>query len=433
MSADQSLPASADVVVIGAGVFGIAAAYHLAKAGVGRVVVVERSPRVAAQTTFGGAGFVSLWSAGGSEPEFSIERYGRDFYRDLAQRHDIGFKAAGLIFVALSPHAAAQQRAGHARLQRHLPDGEVQLLDAQQVADLAPIFNVTKVSSGEYWPRAVQVDASKAVSAMAAECEALGAQVVCGVQVTGLDAANGRVMGVQTDAGRIATRCVVLAAGAWNARLLDSVGAWLPLFPTHVCRFVTESLGLSDDLPLLLLADYHGLYLREDAGGLLIGSDQTLIHGPALAHHAAATFGVSAGDALPGDVRDLPNDLACYNEWAARNLSEVIPALRDFCVNEVRHGLPARTPDMRPVLGELPQARGCYIIGGDNECGVTRGPGLGKLLAELIVHGHASQDIGPLRPDRWGQVSGRGEVFAIGSLVRQDLEANASPYEIGGA
>jgi len=111
----------------------------------------------------------------------------------------------------------------------------------------------------------------------------------------------------------------------------------------------------------------------------------------------------------------------------------VIPALRDFCVNEVRHGLPARTPDMRPVLGELPQARGCYIIGGDNECGVTRGPGLGKLLAELIVHGRASQDIGPLRPDRWGEVSGRGEAFAIDSLVRQDLEANASPYEIGGA
>ncbi len=155
MSVDQPLPTSADVVVIGAGVFGISAAYHLAKASAGRVVVVERSPRAAMQTTYGGAGFVSLWSAGGAEPEFSIERYGRDFYRDLADQHDIGFKAAGLIFVALSAQAAEAQRSNCARLQRQLPAGEAQLLDAQEVAQLAPIFGATKIASGEYWSKAV--------------------------------------------------------------------------------------------------------------------------------------------------------------------------------------------------------------------------------------------------------------------------------------
>lgn len=413
MHADQSLPASADVVVIGAGVFGLSTAYHLAQVGAGRVVVLERSPRIAAQTTFGGAGFVSLWSAGGTEPESSIERYGRNFYRALAERHDIGFKAVGLIFVALSAQAAAQQRESHARLQRQLPDGEAQLLDAQQVAQLAPIFDSAKVSSGEHWPMAVRVDAPKAVAAMAAECEALGVRLACGVQVTELDMADGCVTGVHTDAGYTATRSVVMAAGAWNARLVAMAGVWLPLFPTHVCRFVTASLGIAADLPLLLLTDHHGLYLREDDSGLLIGSDQTLMHGPALAHHAATTFGVSVGDALPNDVRDLPDDLARYNEWAARQLHEVIPVLRDFTVKEVRHGLPARTPDMRPVLGELPQVKGCYIIGGDNECGVTRGPGLGRLLAELIMDGRASQDVSPLRPDRWQMQYERRQQFAF--------------------
>jgi glycine/D-amino acid oxidase-like deaminating enzyme len=426
MNATQPLPATADVVVIGAGVFGIAAAYHLAKMGAGCIAVIERSPHAAMQTTYGGAGFVSLWSAGAMEPESSIECYGRDFYRDLAKRRDIGFKAPGLIFVARSPHAAEQQHVNHAHMQRHLPAGEAQLIDARQVAQLAPIFDVAKIASGEYWPWAVRVDAPKAVAALAAECEAMGVQVA-GVQVIGLGMANGRVTGMRTGAGHIATRCVVLAAGAWNVRLVAMAGAWLPLFPTHVCRFVTEPLGVSSDLPLLLLADYHGLYLREDAGGLLIGSDQTLMHGPALAHHAATTFSVSAGDALPDDVRNLPDDLARYNEWAARQLHEVIPVLSDFTVKEVRHGLPARTPDMRPVLGELPQAKGCFIIGGDNECGVTRGPGLGRLLAECIMGGRASQDISPLRPDRWQPMTGKGEAFAVKPDACQNSMANASP------
>lgn len=401
MNVDQTLPATADVVVIGGGVFGASAAYHLAKAGAGRIVVLERSPRPAWQTTYGGAGFVSLWSAGGLMPESGIERYGRDFYRALAERHEIGFKAAGLIFVALSPQAAAQQRANHMRMQSHLPEGEAFLVDAQQVAQHASIFNADKVSSGEYWPRAVRVNAPQAIAAMMVECEALGVQVACGTQVTGLEIANGRVAGVLTSAGKIGARCVVLAAGAWNARLAAMAGARLPLFPTHVCRFVTEPLGIAGDLPLILLTDYHGLYLREDAGGLLIGSDQTLMHGPALEHHAATAHGLGEGDALPEDVRDLPGDLARYNEWAARDLQGVIPALRNFKVKEVRHGLPARTPDMRPVLGELPEAGGCYIIGGDNECGVTRGPGLGRLLAEQIMQGHATQEASALRPGRW--------------------------------
>lgn len=401
MNVDRILPATADVVVIGGGVFGASAAHHLAKAGAGRIAVLERSPRPAWQTTYGGAGFVSLWSAGAIEPEFGIEQYGRDFYRALAERHEIGFKAAGLIFVALSPQAATRQCANHERLLQHLPAGETHLLDARQVAQLAPVFDAGRVASGEHWPGAVRVDAPRAIGAMMVECEAMGVQVACGAQVSGLEVANGCVTGVLTNIGAIKTRCVVLAAGAWNRRLAAMAGVWLPLFPTHVCRFVTEPLGITGDLPLILLTDYHGLYLREDSGGLLIGSDQTLMHGPALEHHAATAHGLGDGDGLPDDVRDLPNDLARYNEWAARDLQDVIPALSNFKIKEVRHGLPARTPDMRPVLGELPEAGGCYIIGGDNECGVTRGPGLGRLLAEQIMQGHATQEASALRPERW--------------------------------
>ena len=71
------LPKTADIVVIGGGVFGCSAALHLAQAGVGRVMLIERASSIARQTTYAGAGFVSLWSAGGAQPEFEIEQYGR--------------------------------------------------------------------------------------------------------------------------------------------------------------------------------------------------------------------------------------------------------------------------------------------------------------------------------------------------------------------
>jgi glycine/D-amino acid oxidase-like deaminating enzyme len=85
----SEVPHSADVVVVGGGVFGCSAALHLMQAGAGKVVLIERTTGVARQTAYAGAGFVSLWSAGDAQPEYEIEQYGRAFYQsDQTLMHD---------------------------------------------------------------------------------------------------------------------------------------------------------------------------------------------------------------------------------------------------------------------------------------------------------------------------------------------------------
>lgn len=403
------VPHSADVVVIGGGVFGCSAALHLAQAGAGKVVLIERTPSLAWQTTYAGAGFVSLWSAGATQPEFGIEQYGRGFYQQLADTFEIGLKRVGLLFIALTQTAAAQQQCHRPEMQRRLPAGEVEWIDGSQVHKLAPIFARGKVTSAEYWPRAVGVNAAQATQAMAQQFVTLGGRVCADVAVMGIEVQAGRVCFVETNAGRIHTNCVVNAAGAWAGRIARRVGVHVPLLPTQVSRFVTEPIAaIPENMPMLLIHDHCGLYLRAHEGGLLIGSDQTLMHGPQLMTRVAQTAGWHAdrADDVPATVHELPNDIALFNQFAARELATAIPALADFRIKDTRHGLPVRTPDQRPVLGEAAQVQGFYLMSGDNECGVTRGPGLGKLLAELIVAGQPSADIAPLRIDRFGVTHG---------------------------
>jgi sarcosine oxidase, subunit beta len=395
----------ADIVVVGGGILGLCAAYHLAHTDAGQITLLERGSKLATQTTGSGAGFVSLWSGGASEPEFSIERYALRFYQELAKRHDIGLKQVGTLFVALSEHGSTRQEQQYAQVRQRLGPDDVTLLDRREVCAAAPIFAPEQVHSGVYFPRGLRVSTTAAADAIGRELEALGVTVRTNVGVTGLTVERSRVVGVQTAGGPISAHCVVLAAGAWTADLARAVGVALPLFPLPVGRIVTEPLlGIPADLPTVLLTDFHGVYFREEQGGLLLGTDQTMLHGPELMRQIAGAARLTAYNdpVVPSDVREIPSDLHAYHLWVARALEDVVPALRGFTVRDARFGLPVRTPDGRHVLGEAPGLRGLYLISGDNECGVTRGPGLAELLARMITTGQSSSESIALSPARWG-------------------------------
>ena len=78
-----------------------------------------------------------------------------------------------------------------------------------------------------------------------------------------------------------------------------------------------------------------------------------------------------------------------------------MPLLGAIRVKDRQIGLPAYTPDGRHLLGAVAAVQGFYVVGGDNEAGISHGPGLGKLLAELVVAGRTSQDISAYRLDRF--------------------------------
>src|SRR4028119_491157 len=102
----------AEVVVIGGGIFGCCAAYHLLQAGVKDIILVERAPAVASQTTWAGAGFIGLWSAGGGQSwsvELDMERYALQFYQSLGEQYDIGLKRSGMAWITSTLAGAKEQ------------------------------------------------------------------------------------------------------------------------------------------------------------------------------------------------------------------------------------------------------------------------------------------------------------------------------------
>ncbi len=392
-----SRPDVADVVVIGGGIIGCSAAYHLARMGAGRVVLLERAAGLGLQTSGSGAGFVSLWASEVERPwdalELGLERYGLTFYRELGAVHDIGLKEVGMARIALGTEEARRQHEQYEGGRARLAPGELELLSPREVAEVTRgAVEPARVSSALYWPDALRVNTSLTVDALGRELEALGVSVRTGTAVTGIGTDGGRVTGVETTRGRISTPVVVVAAGAWLGELAAMVGAALSFNPLIAVRFTTEPVpGLPAAMPMLIFADYYDMWVREEGGGLLAGTY----------YEDAVRARRRPSDPLPSDITELPTDLGPYAHDLALGLAPALPAFAGTRLKTVRAGLPAYTTDGRHLLGPVDGVSGLYVVGGDNEAGISHGPGLGRLAAELVVAGKASQDISAFAPGRF--------------------------------
>ena len=390
---------TADVVIIGGGILGCCAAYHLQKLGAGKIILIERAPALGRQTSWAGAGFVSLWSTEFLQDfhdmwdslELEIERYGLQFYHQLGTAHDIKLKAVGMLRLALTSAGAQLQADQYASAGSMAAPNELELLSPGQVGQVLPLVETSRVHSGLYWPTAVQIDPAHTVAAVGRELVAAGVEVYTDAAVTGIKVSQGRVSGVQTSAGFIATRTVVNAAGAWLNQIGQMAGVALPITPLLAARFVTEPIPeLPAHFPMTILTDYYDMYLREDGGGLLIGAyDEGVSENRRIFREA------------PADVSTLPTDMARSAQRLALACAETFPIFRSIQVKEMRSGLPAYTADGRHFLGQAEHVAGFYVVGGDNEAGITHGPGLGKLVAELVVHNQTSLDVSAYRLDRF--------------------------------
>lgn len=397
---------TADVVVIGGGILGCCAAYHLHKAGAGRVVLVEQASGIGMETTAAGAGFVSLWGADlahWGDLELTLERYAHQFYRDLSTANDIGLKAVGMARVAVAAEGARLLAAQYVHARTLVSGDEVQLLTPDRLADLLPTIDPEQVSAALFWPTALRIDAPQAARAIGRELAAAGVPIRTGTEVTAVAIDGGRVSGVDTPSGRIATDTVVSATGVWTQRVARMVGAGdiFPLTPLLTWRFVTEPIDLVPaDLPMLFFSTYADpqapdMYVREHQGGLLIG---------AYPHGSGAPLSHLRDvppDATPRTLT-VPPELLRYAGDAMREFAAAWPLLAGARVAERRIGLPTYTPDGRHLLGALDGVKGFYVVGGDNEAGISHGPGLGKMVAELVTTGATSLDHSPYRLNRFG-------------------------------
>jgi sarcosine oxidase subunit beta len=379
------LPKTADVVIIGGGVMGVSTAYHLVQRGCRNVVLLEKSSFLGSEATGKCAGGIRYQFSTEINVQLSLlslpmlER----FEAELGQSIDLRW--TGYLFLLDNEADLATFRRNVA-MQNRL-GVRSQILSSAQVADLIPLLKLDDIVGGAYHAGDGLADPAGVVQGYASGARRAGAQLITGVAATGLRVANGRIAGVETSEGEIATPAVVNAAGPWAAEVAALANVDLPVVPVRRQIVVTTPLpGVPVSFPFVI--DFsRSLYFHREGQGILTGQSNT--------------------DEKPGF------DQSVDHAWTEQHLEQAMmrfPLLQRAGLLREWAGLYEVTPDAHPVIDALLEPEGFYLVAGFSGHGFMHGPIAGQLITEMIIDGQAhSLRIHQLRLSR----------FAEGDLVRE--------------
>jgi sarcosine oxidase subunit beta len=373
MSAE--LPRSADIVIIGAGAIGASIAYQLGRRGARDVVVLERDA-VGAGSTSKAAGGIRVQFATRVEIELSLRAIA--FFKRFEDEMGVpcDFHQEGYLFVVTDEPTLARFRENVA-LQRSM-GADVRVIAPDDARALVPALNVDDALAAVWGPTDGHASPNDVVQAYAAQARARGVRIVEETPVTGIVVERGRVAGVLTPAGTIATRLVVNAAGPWAPLVGRMVGLELPVDPRRRHIFVTDAFdGIRHPMPLVTDTG-SGFYCRSEQGAILMS---------------------------PGDI-GATTEYEAQVDWAMLEVAvekamRRIPALEGAQVRHAWAGLRPLTPDGRAILDWAPGMEGLYLAVGFCGHGFQHSPGVGETVAEVLLDGRSTLDIHDLRLGRF--------------------------------
>ncbi len=401
------------VCVVGAGILGLSTAVHLARAGVRDITVLDTGGPLAG-TTPAGAGFVAAFAADTNrrlDPAMiDVAQYGIDFYTALDRAGaDIEFSANGNVVLATTSATLEAAVAGIVGHPRRLPG--TRRLTPRDVAELSGgCVDPDAIVGGVLMAEGVQVTTGLVCAALLEELACAGVRVQFETEVTGLELRDDAVVGVRTVDGVVPTGRVVLACGAWTNDLLRPLGWSLPVVPVVATRFVTADCGVPPDMPSAQCLDL-GLWLRELRGGFSWGTGMAY-----RGVNALRADGVVIGHGRP----DVPS-LVARQRNVQPDVARVFPLLGELEPVEVFQGMPVYSSDGNFFAGPLPHREGVWVVAGDNESGVTHGPGIGRLLADLVTGASPIFDPTPYRLDRVGAAEFPDDESVIASLSQDRI------------
>ena len=375
------MQASADVIIVGAGVQGASLAFHLARRGA-RVTVLERGT-VGSAATGRSSGFVRMHYDLESESRLAWASFPYfTEWRDRVGAGDPGFVRTG--FLHLVPEALAAHLRANVAMQQRIGI-KTSVVTPAEAGRLVPGAVIDDVAVGAHEPDSGYADPSGTAAGFMAAARAHGASLVQGCRVASVAVAGEAVIGVETDSGRIAAPVVVDAAGAWAAELAATVGLDIPV---QAWRHDTAYFGLPDgratDFPIVI-DDVNQVYFRPE------GSEMMLV-------------GLEAGNELGGspDRPMAPMRQAIVEEMIAR-LCARVPWMVAGTLRTSHGGQDGMTPDQRPILGRA-GPDGFILACGFSGTGFKTAPAIGACLAELILDGQPTTvDIGAYGLERFAE------------------------------
>ncbi|WP_249019504.1 FAD-dependent oxidoreductase [Conexibacter sp. S30A1] len=382
-SPSTPLPASQSIVIIGAGIVGNSLAYHLTRLGEHDITLIDKGPLPNPGGSTGHASnFIFPVDHSKEMTQLTLESLRQ--YKDL----DVFIQSGG-IEVARTPERMQE-------LQRRVSSAiswgiePVSIITPEEIRELVPFINEKLLLGGFYTPGAGVVDSLRAATIMRERAQAAGLTVSANTEVIGFDVEHGRIRRVRTTRGDIEAQRVVIATGCWSPKLARMAGACIPIAPSvhqmidigPVPRFANAK-GMIE-FPIVRDVDTN-MYERQEGTGLEIGS---YAHRPIMME-AEDIPSIEASALSPTELPFTQGDFDPQMEIALELMPEIVGD-ESVGVKYAINGLLSVTYDGLPLLGETPEVRGLWSAAA---IWIKEGPGAGKTVAELMVHGESEIDV----------------------------------------
>jgi glycine cleavage system aminomethyltransferase T/glycine/D-amino acid oxidase-like deaminating enzyme len=369
------IPERASAVIIGAGIVGNSLAYHLARLGWTQLVLVDTGPM---PNPGGSTGHASnfIFPIEYSKMMMELTRDSTEQYQELG------------VFTESGGIEVARTQARMIELRRRCSQAKAwgipaDMLTPEGVAKLVPYLDPSVILGGAYFPTVGVVDSLRAGTLMRERAQQLGAlTVLAGTEVLGIEKyEDGRVSGVRTTSGTIATEVCAICCGVWSPRVARMAGARIPLTPIVHQMISVGPIELFDGTegeiayPIVRDVD-ENMYERQHGGDIEVGS---YAHRPII----VAPDDIPSIEAAVLSPTELPFTQDDFDPQLEKAL-ELMPELLGDERAGIRHainGLISMTPDGHPVLGETPEVPGLWSVAAS---WIKEGPGIGRAVAEWM-------------------------------------------------
>ncbi len=367
---------SADVVVVGGGIIGMAVAFYLAKAKYGDIVVVEKDAVL-------GAGATSK-AAGGIRAQFNtkVNIQMSMLSEDLFERfkddtgYDALFDQVGYMFlVSEEKDSEVYKKAWELQKSLGLP---VEMLKADEVSQYAPHVRTDDIIFATFCKKDGLGDPHEFLSGYDHACREMGVTIITEAEVTKIVIEKSQVQSVKTTQGTISAPQVINCAGPWAKKVAAMAGSKIPVEPYRRQIVTTGELSFVEPFFPMVVDVASGLYCHKESKGMLLGwADKSV----------QPSFDVSIDPE--------------YTDGILERALDRIPQLEEAEIANQWAGLYETTPDHREVIGPDSEVTGLFHVVGFSGHGFMHAPAAGLVTSEVLQGKEPSVDISDLSPERF--------------------------------
>jgi sarcosine oxidase subunit beta len=386
---------TADYLIIGGGIVGSSIAYHLARRGAGKIVVLEQATLGSGSTSKAAGGIRAQF---GAEVTIRMSLYAQNVYRHFEEEFGVtaDYHEVGYLFLLTTPNELDSFKKNVA-FQNALGVPST-ILSPAEVGEMVPAVKIDDLAGASYCATDGTAGPSEALQGFVLRGRELGVDFVEGSPVVAIELEGGRVRAVRTPTESFETSLVVNAAGPWASQIGRMVGVELPVRPLKRHIWITERF---DEIPgpTPQTIDFHsGFYFRKELESVMW----------------------SGGDMLERWSFDTEVEWDQLQEAVEKAVKRV-PILADARVMRGWAGLREVTPDHLPIIGPLPGLEGFVCANGFSGHGFMHAPASGRLVSEMLLDGRTFLDISPFRYERFSEPGGlEHKELSIGANVEDE-------------